>query len=157
MSGTVNKQIIVGYLGDAPEMRRNQAGKPIAHLSVATTKTWRDQATGERKQKTQWHRVVIFSEPLCKVAEQYLKKGSKVYLEGESWMRKWTDQQGIERFTTEVVLGAFGAVLVLLDRRERAPGAQGAEDYGDDESAETSATDRSPAPPRRDLDDEIPF
>jgi len=114
MSG-VNKVILVGALGADPEVRRTQDGKPIANLRVATSETWRDKNTGERREKTEWHRVVIFTEGLCKVAEQYLRKGSKVYLEGSLQTRKWTDQSGAERYSTEVVLQGFNASLVMLD------------------------------------------
>jgi single-strand DNA-binding protein len=115
MSGAVNKVILVGNLGKDPEIRRTQDGRPIANLSLATSESWRDKATGERKEKTEWHRVVVFSEPLCKVIEQYLKKGSKVYLEGSLATRKWTDKDGADKYSTEVVLQAFGGTLVMLD------------------------------------------
>src|SRR6186713_3394119 len=122
MAGSVNKVILVGNLGKDPEIRRTQDGRPIANLSVATSESWRDKNTGERKEKTEWHRVVIFSEGLCKIAEQYLKKGSKVYLEGALQTRKWTDQAGVEKYSTEVVLQGFNAVMVLLDRPEGGAG-----------------------------------
>src|SRR5262252_7897540 len=117
MAGSVNKVILVGNLGKDPEIRRTQDGRPVANLSVATSETWRDKATGERRERTEWHRVVIFSEGLCRIAEQYLKKGSKVYLEGQLQTRKWTDQQGQERYSTEVVLQNFNGVLTMLDGR----------------------------------------
>ncbi len=104
--GSVNKVILVGNLGKDPEIRRTQDGRPIANLSIATSETWRDKNSGERKEKTEWHRVVIFNEGLCKVAEQYLKKGAKVYIEGALQTRKWTDQSGVEKYSTEVVLRA---------------------------------------------------
>src|SRR6266702_2650056 len=104
MAGSVNKVILVGNLGKDPESRRTQDGRPIANLSVATSETWRDKATGERRERTEWHRVVIFNEGLAKIAEQYLKKGAKVYLEGQLQTRKWQDQQGQDKYTTEVVL-----------------------------------------------------
>ncbi len=107
MAGSVNKVILVGNLGKDPEIRRTQDGRPVANLSVATSDTWRDKATGERREKTEWHRVVIFNEGLCRVAEQYLKKGSKVYLEGQLQTRKWQDQSGQDKYTTEVVLQNF--------------------------------------------------
>src|SRR5205085_453156 len=107
MAGSVNKVILVGNLGADPEIRRTQDGRPIANLRVATSENWRDKASGERRERTEWHRVVIFSEGLAKIAEQYLKKGAKVYLEGQLQTRKWTDQQGIERYSTEVVLQGF--------------------------------------------------
>ncbi len=114
MSGSVNKVILVGSLGAVPEIRRTQAGKPIANLRVATSESWRD-ANGDRKEKTEWSTVVIFNEGLCKVAEQYLKKGSKVYLEGSLATRKWQDQSGNDRYSTEVVLQGFNSTLVMLD------------------------------------------
>src|SRR5215813_5622110 len=116
MAGSVNKVILVGNLGADPEVRRMQDGRPIVNLRIATSETWRDKATGERKERTEWHRVVIFSEGLAKIAEQYLKKGAKVYVEGQLQTRKWTDQQGVERYSTEVVLQGFNAVLTMLDR-----------------------------------------
>src|SRR6266702_6469176 len=115
MAGSVNKVILVGNLGKDPEIRRTQDGRPIANLSVATSETWRDKNSGERKEKTEWHRVVIFNEGLCKVAEQYLKKGSKVYIEGALATRKWTDQSGVEKYSTEIVLQGFGGTLTMLD------------------------------------------
>src|SRR6202171_1378539 len=116
MAGSVNKVILVGNLGKDPEIRRTQDGRPIANLSVATSESWRDKATGERRERTEWHRVVIFNEGLCKVAEQYLKKGAKVYLEGQLQTRKWQDQQGQDRYSTEVVLQGFNSQLTMLDR-----------------------------------------
>jgi single stranded DNA-binding protein len=113
MAGSVNKVILVGNLGKDPEIRRTQDGRPIANLSVATSDTWRDKATGERKEKTEWHRVVIFSEPLCKIVEQYLKKGAKVYIEGALQTRKWTDQAGVEKYSTEVVPAAAVSVPMI--------------------------------------------
>ena len=115
MAGSVNKVILVGNLGKDPDMRRTQDGRPIANLSVATSESWRDKSTGERKEKSEWHRVVIFSEPLCKVAEQYLKKGSKVYIEGALQTRKWTDKDGVEKYSTEIVLQGFNSQLTMLD------------------------------------------
>jgi len=123
MAGSVNKVILVGNLGKDPEIRRTQDGRPIANLSVATSESWRDKATGERKEKTEWHRVVIFSEGLCRIAEQYLKKGSKVYLEGQLQTRKWTDKDNIERYSTEVVLQGFNSSLNMLDGRSGGSGA----------------------------------
>lgn len=113
--GSVNKAILIGNLGKDPEVRHTQDGRPICNLTVATSESWRDKSSGERKEKTEWHRVVIFSEGLCKIAEQYLKKGSKVYLEGALQTRKWTDQSGVEKYSTEVVLQAFNGVLTMLD------------------------------------------
>ena len=126
MAGSVNKVILVGNLGKDPEIRRTQDGRPIANLSVATSETWRDKATGERRERTEWHRVVIFNEGLCRIAEQYLKKGSKVYLEGQLQTRKWQDQSGQDKYTTEVVLQNFNSQLTMLDRAgDRAGGEFG--------------------------------
>ncbi len=119
MAGSVNKVILVGNLGRDPEIRRTQDGRPIANLSVATSENWRDKATGERREKTEWHRVVIFNEGLCKVVEQYLKKGAKVYLEGQLQTRKYTDKDGVEKYSTEVVLQGFNSVLTMLDGARR--------------------------------------
>jgi len=156
MAGSVNKVILIGNLGADPEIRRTQDGRPVANLRVATSDTWRDKASGERRERTEWHRVVIFSEPLCRVAEQYLKKGSKVYLEGQLQTRKWTDQQGQERYTTEVVLQGFNSQLTMLDRAGGESHDSGASDFG---SAGPTARERKPAMAgaRNDLDDEIPF
>ena len=131
MAGSVNKVILVGNLGKDPEVRRMQNGNPVVNLSVATSETWRDKTTGERKEKTEWHRVVIFSEGLAKVAEQYLKKGSKVYLEGQLQTRKWTDKDGIEKYSTEIVLQGFNSALTMLDGARGGSGGSGA---GDDSS-----------------------
>ena len=164
MAGSVNKVILVGNLGKDPEIRRTQDGRPIANLRVATSETWRDKATGERKEKTEWHRVVIFNEGLCKVAEQYLKKGAKVYIEGQLQTRKWTDQSGAEKYTTEVVLQGFNSTLTMLDGRSGGGGSFGGEDSGGD----FGAASPSSAPRRAvaagggggrngDMDDDIPF
>jgi single-strand DNA-binding protein len=165
MAGSVNKVILVGNLGKDPEVRRMQDGRPVVNLSVATSETWRDKATGERKEKTEWHRVVIFNEGLAKVAEQYLKKGSKIYLEGQLQTRKWQDQQGQEKYTTEIVLQGFNSQLTMLDR---AGGGGGGGDFADDRSigndfGASGPAQRSRQPAmagggkRGDLDDEIPF
>jgi single-strand DNA-binding protein len=157
MAGSVNKVIIIGNLGKDPEIRRTQDGKPIANLTVATSETWRDKGTGERKEKTEWHRVVIFNEGLCKVAEQYLKKGAKVYLEGSLATRKWTDQSGVEKYSTEIVLQGFGGVLTMLDSR-----ASESRDEPEQSISQRAAPKR-PDPissgrlPRNDMDDDIPF
>src|SRR5207342_1553449 len=145
MAGSVNKVILIGNLGKDPEIRRTQDGRPIANLSVATSESWRDKATGERKEKTEWHRVVIFNEGLCKVAEQYLKKGSKVYIEGALQTRKWTDQQNVERYSTEVVLQGFGSQLTMLDK---AGGGGGGDFRSDDDfgaSSPSAPRERAPA------------
>src|SRR5215469_1332464 len=133
MAGSVNKVILVGNLGRDPELRSTQDGMRIANLAVATSESWRDRVSGERKERTEWHRVVIFNERLAEVAEKYLRKGSKVYLEGQLQTRKWTDQQGQDRYTTEVVLGRFRGELTMLDGgRDGARGGGPAmdEDYG---------------------------
>ena len=116
MAGSVNKVILIGNLGADPEIRRTQDGRPVANLRIATSESWRDKTSGERKEKTEWHRVVIFNENLCRIAEQYLKKGSKVYLEGALQTRKWQDQSGQDKYSTEVVLQGFRGELTLLDR-----------------------------------------
>ncbi|MCK7611490.1 single-stranded DNA-binding protein [Roseibium sediminicola] len=133
MAGSVNKVILVGNLGADPEIRRTQDGRPIANLRIATSESWRDRNTGERREKTEWHRVVIFNEGLCKVAESYLRKGSKVYLEGQLQTRKWQDQSGQERYSTEVVLQGFNSNLTMLDGRGEGAGSGGGlPDYGND-------------------------
>lgn len=131
MAGSVNKVILIGNLGADPEIRRTQDGRPIANLRIATSETWRDKNSGERKEKTEWHRVVIFNEGLCKVAEQYLKKGAKVYIEGALQTRKWQDQSGQEKFSTEVVLQGFNSVMTMLDGRS---GGGGGSSYGGDDN-----------------------
>ena len=162
MAGSVNKVILVGNLGKDPEIRRTQDGRPIANLSVATSESWRDKATGERKEKTEWHRVVIFNEGLCKVAEQYLKKGAKVYIEGQLQTRKWTDQAGVEKYSTEVVLQGFNSSLTMLDGRSSGGGSFGPDDSGGDFGSagpSSSAPRRAVAAGARnsDMDDDIPF
>ena len=122
MAGSVNKVILVGNLGADPEIRRTQDGRPIANFSVATSESWRDRNTGERREKTEWHRVVCFNEGLCKVIEQYVKKGSKVYLEGQLQTRKWQDQSGQDKYSTEVVLQGFNSNLTMLDSRNQGDG-----------------------------------
>lgn len=159
MAGSVNKVILVGNLGKDPEIRRTQDGRPIANLSVATSESWRDKTTGERKEKTEWHRVVIFSEGLAKIAEQYLKKGSKVYLEGQLQTRKYTDKDGNEKYSTEVVLQGFNSALTMLDTRGGGGGA-GADEGGDSFGASTPRKQPAMAGAggkRGDMDDEIPF
>jgi single-strand DNA-binding protein len=160
MAGSVNKVILVGNLGRDPEIRRTQDGRPIANISVATSESWRDKATGERKEKTEWHRVVIFNEGLCRIAEQYLKKGMKVYLEGQLQTRKYTDKDGHEKYSTEVVLQGFNSQLTMLDRREGGGGEFGA-DNGEFGASGPSTRERKPAMAgagkRGDMDDEIPF
>ena len=139
-----------------------QDGRPVVNMSVATSESWRDKATGERKEKTEWHRVVIFNEGLAKIAEQYLKKGSKVYLEGALQTRKWTDQQGVEKYSTEIVLQGFNSSLTMLDR---AGGGGGGSDFGGGDTSDFGSSRPAARQPamagaggkRGDLDDEIPF
>src|SRR6516165_8212973 len=123
MAGSVNKVILIGNLGRDPEIRRTQDGRPIANLRIATSETWRDKTTGERREKTEWHSVVVFNEGLCRVVEQYLKKGAKVYIEGSLQTRKWQGQDGQDRYTTEVVLQGFNSALTMLDGRGGGQGA----------------------------------
>lgn len=130
MAGSVNKVIIVGNLGRDPEVRSFPNGGKVVNLNIATSETWRDKATGERKERTEWHRVAIFSEPLAKIAEQYLRKGSTVYIEGQLETRKWQDQSGADRYTTEIVLRPFRGELTLLGGRGEGGGAGGGEDRG---------------------------
>ena len=164
MARGINKVILVGNLGRDPEIRSMQSGEEICQLSVATSDTWKDKASGERKERTEWHRVVIFNENLVKVAKQYLKKGSKIYIEGSLQTRKWTDKDGAEKFTTEVVLQRYRGELTMLDGRGEGGGgsSSGGDDYGSTggPSGGYGGGGRSGggAPPRRDdLDDEIPF
>ena len=148
MAGSVNKVILVGNLGKDPEVRRMTSGDPVVNLSVATSESWRDKASGERKEKTEWHRVVIFNKNLAEVAEKYLRKGSKVYVEGQLQTRKWTDKDGAEKYSTEVVLQNFNGTLVMLDGRNEGGGG----------SRERVGASESPAAFQRDeMDDEIPF
>ena len=174
MAGSVNKVILIGNLGADPEIRRTQDGRPVANLRLATSESWKDKTTGERKEKTEWHRVVIFNENLCRIAEQYLKKGSKVFIEGALQTRKWQDQSGQERYSTEVVLQGFRGELTLLDRAGGAGSGSGGGggDFGADD---TGGDFGSPGPSRKvaaaagagagvrggggrgDMDDEIPF
>ncbi|KYG99488.1 single-stranded DNA-binding protein [Bradyrhizobium sp. DOA1] len=166
MAGSVNKVILVGNLGKDPEIRRTQDGRPIANLSIATSETWRDKNSGERKEKTEWHRVVIFSEPLCKIVEQYLKKGAKVYIEGALQTRKYTDQSGVEKYSTEVVLQGFNSTLTMLDGRGGGGGGGGS--FGDEQGGDFGSSGPVSSAPRRpvaaggggrnsDMDDDIPF
>jgi single-strand DNA-binding protein len=134
MAGSVNKVILVGNVGKDPEIRRTQDGRPIANINIATSESWRDKNSGERKEKTEWHRVVIFNENLCKVVEQYVKKGAKLYIEGQLQTRKWTDQAGVEKFSTEVVLQGFNGTLTMLDSRNGAGAGAGGMSGGMQES-----------------------
>ncbi|MGD9479097.1 single-stranded DNA-binding protein [Shinella sp. G-2] len=181
MAGSVNKVILIGNVGADPEIRRTQDGRPIANLRIATSETWRDRNSGERREKTEWHNVVVFSEPLCKVIEQYVKKGAKLYIEGALQTRKWQDQTGNDRYTTEVVLQGFNSTLTMLDGRgegggERRGGGDfggssnyggGAPSYDDYGSRPSSGGGSSGGGSRsggggggslsRDMDDDIPF
>jgi single-strand DNA-binding protein len=166
MAGSVNKVIIVGNLGRDPEVRTFQNGGKVVNLNIATSETWRDKASGERKERTEWHRVSILNENLAKIAEQYLKKGSKVYIEGQLETRKWQDQAGVEKFTTEVVLRPFRGELTLLDGREGGSGGgggymadqSGGRDSGRDSGGYDSGSSSSSGGGRGgDMDDEIPF
>jgi len=147
MAGSVNKVILVGNLGKDPEVRRMTSGDPVVNLSIATSESWRDKASGERKEKTEWHRVVIFNKNLAEVAEKYLRKGAKVYVEGQLQTRKWTDKDGAEKYSTEVVLQNFRGELTMLDGRN-----------GGGEGGGGRGAGEAPASFQRDeLDDEIPF
>lgn len=147
MAGSVNKVILVGNLGKDPEVRRMTSGEPVVNLSIATSESWRDKASGERKEKTEWHRVVIFNKNLAEVAEKYLRKGSKVYVEGQLQTRKWTDKDGAEKYSTEVVLQNFRGELTMLDGRN-----------GGGEGGGGRGAGEAPASFQRDeMDDEIPF
>ena len=158
MAGSVNKVILVGNLGRDPEIRSLQDGNKVANLSVATSESWRDKTTGERRDKTEWHRVVIFNERIIDVVEKYLKKGAKVYLEGALQTRKWTDQSGVEKYTTEVVLQRFRGELTMLD--SRGGGESGGSEGGDEGggySGGSSPRGGGGRAPAGDLDDDIPF
>ncbi len=164
MAGSVNKVILVGNLGADPEIRRTQDGRPIANLSIATSDSWRDKNTGERREKTEWHRVVVFNEGLCKVIEQYVKKGSKVYLEGQLQTRKWQDQSGQDKYSTEVVLQGYNGNLTMLDNRGDSGGGggyvsgQSSGGGGDFESSgPSSGGGFGGGPSSGAIDDEIPF
>ncbi len=164
MAGSVNKVILVGNLGADPEIRNTQDGRPIANLRVATSESWKDRNTGERRERTEWHRVVIFNEGLAKIAEQYLVKGKKVYLEGQLQTRKWEDQAGVERYSTEVVLQGFNCSLQMLDSGGNRDSAESRGMDSDRASGRSSYADQTrdagadpDKPLSQDLDDEIPF
>lgn len=150
----LNKVTLIGNLGADPEIRRTQDGRPIANIRLATNETWRDKATGERKQKTEWHRVVVFNEGLCKVVEQYLAKGSTIYVEGKIKTRKWTDQAGVEKYSTEIVLEQFDAKLVMLGGGGSNGNGGGGEFDDDRPAGRSSGGGRGRA---NDMDDDIPF
>lgn len=155
MAGSVNKVILVGNLGKDPEVRSTQDGREIANLTIATSESWKDRNTGERKEKTEWHRVVIFSEGLVGIAKNYLKKGAKVYVEGALQTRKWTDQSGQEKYSTEVVLQGFGATLTMLDGKRDGGSSEGG--YNQSSSYNAPASGGASKPASELLDDEIPF
>lgn len=173
MAGSVNKVILVGNLGADPEIRRLNSGDPVVNLRIATSESWRDKMSGERREKTEWHSVVIFNDNLAKVAEQYLKKGMKVYIEGQIQTRKWQDQTGAERYTTEIVLQKFRGELQMLDARgqgdggqvgyDRGGGSGGYQssgrggDYGQSGGGDRGQSSGGGSSYARDLDDEIPF
>jgi single-strand DNA-binding protein len=185
MAGSVNKVILVGNVGADPEIRRTQDGRPIANLRIATSESWRDRNSGERKEKTEWHTVVVFNEGLCKVVEQYVKKGAKLYIEGALQTRKWQDQSGNDRYSTEVVLQGFNSTLTMLDGRGEGGGDRGgfggsrggSSDFGGDDfgggggdyerrpssgggrggASSGSSGGASGGNFSRDLDDDIPF
>ena len=158
MAGSVNKVILVGNLGADPEIRQTQDGRPIVNLRVATSENWRDKATGERREKTEWHRVVIFNENLARIAEQYLKKGSKVYLEGQLQTRKWQDQSGQDRYSTEVVLQQYRGELTMLDGKQRDGTGESDQRNGDfGRAGPFPGAGSKGSSFDKELDDEIPF
>jgi len=163
MAGSINKVILIGNLGRDPEVRLSQDGKKIVNFSIATSESWKDKTSGERREKTEWHRIVIFSDGLAGIAERFLKKGSKVYLEGTLQTRKWTGNDGIEKYTTEVVLQGFNSTLTMLDGRGEGGGGgdytSDSTSYGGglDNNANSSENISSGNAPNGDLDDEIPF
>ena len=161
MAGSVNKVILIGHLGADPEIRRSQAGNPIATFRLATSETWRDKQSGERREKTEWHNVVVFNEGLTKIVEQYVKKGSKIYVEGSLATRKWQDNSGNDRYSTEIVLTGFNGSITLLDRAEGSgyrAGGNSPDDYGTPSSRSTqSRSSDSPGDFSRDMNDDIPF
>lgn len=163
---SVNKVILIGNVGADPEIRRTQDGRPIANLRIATSETWRDRNNGERREKTEWHNVVVFNEGLCKVVEQYVKKGAKLYIEGALQTRKWQDQTGNDRYSTEIVLQGFNSTLTMLDGRGEGDGQSGGGFSGPRESASFGGGGRSegrrpaasaPAFESGGMDDDIPF
>lgn len=173
MAGSVNKVILLGNVGADPEIRRTQDGRPIANLRIATSESWRDRNSGERKEKTEWHTVVVFNEGLCKVIEQYVKKGAKLYIEGALQTRKWQDQTGNDRYSTEIVLQGFNSTLTMLDGRGEGGGggSRGGDDFGGggnygggndmpSSSSTRGGSSRGGQPAgnfSNDMDDDIPF
>jgi len=165
MSGSMNRATLIGHLGQDPEIRRTQDGRPIATLSIATSESWRDKTTGDRKEVTEWHRVVIFNEALCGVVEKFLKKGSQVFIEGQIKTRKWQDKDGQDRYSTEIVLQGYNAILTMLGKGDGSgykPGGNGAGDYGYDGDRAAGSTSKPTTGSTggsfaRDMDDDIPF
>ncbi len=170
MAGSVNKVILIGNLGADPDIKRTQDGRPIANLSIATSDSWKDKNTGERREKTEWHRVVVFNEGLCRVIENYVKKGSKVYIEGQLQTRKWQDNEGKDRWSTEVVLQNYNGVLTMLDGRNDNQGGGGGYDQGGGNFGQSGSSGGGQGqmgggnqgggfggPSGGDIDDEIPF
>ena len=161
MAGSVNKVILVGNLGKDPEVRTFQNGGKVCNFSIATSENWKDKNTGERQEKTQWHNIAVFSEPLANIAEQYLKKGSKVYVEGQLETRKWQDQSGNDRYSTEVVLKGYNATMTMLDSRgDGATLSSRQNDYSSDygsDNVNKATSNSTQSEGIGDLDDEIPF
>ena len=159
MAGSINKVTLIGKLGKDPEVRHTQDGAPIVTLAIATSDSWKDKATGEKREKTEWHRVVIFNEHLCKVAENYLKKGSKIYIEGSLQTRKWTDNAGVEKYSTEVVLQRYNGELTMLDGRGDTGGysQDGGSSDNYNQAASGGGGGSAPASEKPGFDDEIPF
>ena len=157
MAGSVNKVILVGNLGRDPEIRTTQDGKEIANITLATSESWRDRNTGERREKTEWHRIVVFNDGLIGVIKNYLHKGSKIYVEGALQTRKWTDQSGVEKYSTEVVLQGFGSTLTMLDARNSAGTESHGQQLPSHAVAHQTSTQPQKTPVTADLDDEIPF
>ena len=156
MAGSVNKVILIGNLGRDPEVSEMQNGNKVVKISIATSESWKDKATGERRNRTEWHRVVIFNEHLGKIAEQYLKKGAKVYVEGQIQTRKWTDASGVEKYTTEVVLQRFNGELTMLDGRDGGSNNSGNSEYSapiENTQQDTGSISNNDV----ELDDDIPF
>jgi len=160
MAGSLNKVMLIGNLGRDPEVRQMQDGKPVVNLSIATSESWRDRSSGERRERTEWHRVVIFNEHLADVAQKYLHKGSKVFLEGQLRTRKWTDQSGQEKYSTEVVIERFRGELTMLDSRGEGGGGGGGGGYNQDPGPSGGGSSQGgpqSSPTTDDLDDDIPF
>ena len=160
MAGSVNKVMLLGNLGQDPVVRTSQDGNKIVQLSIATSDRWKDRNSGEQREKTEWHRVVIFNENLSNIAEQYLKKGSTVFIEGQLQTRKWQDQNGIDKYTTEVVLGRFRGELAMIGSRSDSPNISDTQDHISEHNASNEITQKDSNPPiggAGDLDDEIPF